>query len=70
MFVAGLLSDVERENCWSLAEHCGHRRPDAMQRLLRSACWDADAVRDDLRDLDKEGHPDGVLTVDETGFLK
>ncbi|MEU3600910.1 transposase, partial [Streptomyces sp. NPDC006798] len=49
-FVAGLLSDVERKNCWSLAEHCGHRHPDAMQRLLRSARWDADAVRAGLRD--------------------
>ncbi|MGA5873125.1 IS701 family transposase [Streptomyces cinereoruber] len=69
---AGLLSDVERKNCWSLAEHCGYRRPDAMQRLLRSARWDADAVRDDLRDLvvERLGHPDGVLIVDETGFLK
>ncbi|WP_406349604.1 IS701 family transposase [Streptomyces sp. NBC_00144] len=72
VFVAGLLSDVERKNCWSLGEHCGHRRPDAMQRLLRSARWDADAVRDDLRDLvvERLGHPDGVLIVDETGFLK
>ena len=71
-FVTGLLSDVERKNCWSLAEHCGHRRPDAMQRLLRSARWDADAVRDDLRDLvvERLGDPDGVLIVDETGFLK
>lgn len=33
-FVAGLLLDVERKNCWSLAEHCGYLRPDAMQRLL------------------------------------
>ncbi|MFF8442786.1 IS701 family transposase [Streptomyces californicus] len=71
-FVTGLLSDVERKNCWSQAEHCGHRRPDAMQRLLRSARWDADAVRDDVRDrvVERLGDPDGVLIVDETGFLK
>jgi SRSO17 transposase len=71
-FVAGLLSGVERKNCWSLAEHAGHRHPDAMQRLLRSARWDADAVRDDLRELVVEylGDPDGVLSVDETGFVK
>ncbi|MFG2234314.1 transposase [Streptomyces sp. NPDC048723] len=68
-FVVGLLSDVERRNCWSLAERCEYRRPDAMQRLLRSARWDADAVRDDLSGLvvARPGDPDGVLIVDETG---
>lgn len=42
-----------------------------MQRLLRQAVWDADAVRDDVRDLVTEvlGHPDGVLIADETGLL-
>jgi len=48
-FVAGLLSPVERKNCWWLAEQAGHGDPQAMQRLLRSAVWDADGVRDDLR---------------------
>jgi SRSO17 transposase len=71
-FVAGLLSSVERKNCWWLAEHAGHLSPEAMQRLLRTARWDADAVRDDLRSyvIDHLGHPDGVLIADETGFLK
>jgi SRSO17 transposase len=43
-----------------------------MQRLLRQAVWDADRVRDDVRDLVVEtlGRPDGVLIPDETGFLK
>jgi hypothetical protein len=36
-FVAGLLSPVERKNCWWLAEHVGHGDPRAMQRLLRAA---------------------------------
>jgi hypothetical protein len=48
-FVLGLLSPVERKNCWWLAEHAGHEDPQAMQRLLRTAMWDADLVRDDLR---------------------
>jgi hypothetical protein len=47
-FVAGLLSGSERKNCWWLAEWAGHRSPDAMQRLLRTARWDADLVRDDV----------------------
>ncbi len=43
-----------------------------MQRLLNAAAWDADGVRDDLRDyaVSHLGERDGVLIVDETGFLK
>ncbi|GFH37805.1 hypothetical protein SCWH03_40450 [Streptomyces pacificus] len=43
-----------------------------MQRLLRHARWDADAVRDDLRAYSVEhlGTDGGVLIVDETGFVK
>ena len=48
------------------------RTPDGMQRLLATADWDADGVRDDLRGYVVEhlGDPGGVLVVDETGFLK
>jgi SRSO17 transposase len=71
-FVLGLLSPVERKNCWWLAEQAGHHDPQAMQRLLRTAVWDADAVRDDLRAFvaARLGCPGGVLIPDETGFLK
>lgn len=43
-----------------------------MQRLLATMLWDADAVRDDVRDylVEHLGDPGGVLVVDETGFLK
>ncbi|MEW2329700.1 IS701 family transposase [Micromonospora chersina] len=70
--VLGLLSPVERKNCWWLAEQAGHRGPQAMQRLLRTAVWDADAVRDDVRGFvtSRLGEADGVLIPDETGFLK
>jgi SRSO17 transposase len=71
-FVLGLLSPVERKNCWWLAEQAGHADPQAMQRLLRTAVWDADAVRDDVRAFAAAqfGRPAGVLIPDETGFLK
>ncbi|WP_412775053.1 IS701 family transposase [Streptomyces platensis] len=71
-YLLGLLSGVERKNCWQLAEQAGHARPGPMQRLLRYARWDADAVRDDVRTYDVEhlGADDGVLIVDETGFVK
>jgi SRSO17 transposase len=50
----------------------GDASPHGIQRLLGRARWDADAVRDDLRAYVVEhlGEPDGVLIVDETGFLK
>jgi SRSO17 transposase len=71
-YVRGLLAGLERKNGWTLAEHAGEACPDGMQRLLRRACWDAHAVRDDLRDYVVEhlGDPGGVLIVDDTGFLK
>jgi SRSO17 transposase len=70
--VRGLLSDLPRKNCWTLAEHAGDASPDGMQHLLARAVWDADGVRDDVRALLMEhlGDPDAVLVVDETGDLK
>jgi SRSO17 transposase len=71
-YLRGLLGNVGRKNGWQLAEHAGERTPDGMQRLLATAAWDPDLVRDDLRAYVVEhlGDPDGVLVVDETGFLK
>lgn len=71
-YVLGLLSGAERKNCRRLAEQAGHVRPGPMRRLLRSARWDADAVRDDIRAyaVDHLGTDGGVLIVDETGSVK
>ena len=71
-YLAGLVGRVERKNGWQLAEHLGEAGPQGVQRLLNAAQWDADAVRDDLRAYVAEhlGAPDGVLVLDETGFLK
>ena len=71
-YLAGLLAHVERKNGWQLAEHLGEPHPRGVQRLLASAQWDADAVRDDLRAyvVKHLGDPCGVLVIDETGFIK
>jgi SRSO17 transposase len=71
-YLRGLLGDAGRKNGWQLAEFLGDPTPDGVQHLLARADWDADAVRDDLIGYVGEhlGHPDGVLVVDETGFLK
>ena len=68
----GLVSDIGKKNCWTLAELSGHASPDRLQHLLARAQWDADAVRDDLRSyvVDHLGDNDAVLVVDETGDVK
>jgi hypothetical protein len=67
--VLGLLSDLPRKNCWSIAEWAGEATPDGMQHLLGRAKWDADTVRDDVREyvLEHLRDEDAVLVVDETG---
>jgi SRSO17 transposase len=71
-YVQGLLGEVERKNGWQLAEYGGYEHPRTIQRVLDRSVWDADAVQDDLREqvIAELGDPDGVLVVDETGFLK
>ena len=70
-YVRGLLAPVGRKNGWQLAEWAGHRDPAGLQHLLNGACWDADAVRDDVRDYVAERlGPGGVLIIDDTGFVK
>lgn len=71
-YLKGLLSPTKRKNGWQLAEQAGEKNPDGIQRLLNNALWDADAVRDDLREyvVEHMGDENAVLVVDETGFLK
>jgi SRSO17 transposase len=72
-YLRALLGRVERKNAWQLAEAIGEADPQGVQRLLNAAKWDADLVRDDLRDYAVEhlGDKDsGVLIVEDTGFLK
>jgi SRSO17 transposase len=71
-FLRGLLGGVDRKNGWQLAEHAQETTPDGMQRLLTTSRWDPGALRDDVRGyiVEQLGDPDGVLVVDETGFLK
>jgi SRSO17 transposase len=71
-FVGGLLAELPRKNCWTIAEHAGDRTPDGMQHLLARAVWDHDDVRDDVRDYVVEhlADPQATLVIDETGDLK
>ena len=45
VFVLGLLAELPRKNCWTIAEHAGDPSPDGMQHLLARAKWDAEQGR-------------------------
>ncbi len=70
--VLGLLADLPRKNCWTIAEWAGETTPDGMQHLLGRAKWNADQVRDDVCGYVVEHlHDDrAVLVVDETGDVR
>lgn len=70
--VRGLLSEVPRKNLWQLAEFAGHPNPDRLQGFLAKAAWDADELRDRVRDyaVAALAADDAVLIADETGDIK
>src|SRR5947208_10848233 len=73
-YVRGLMSDLPRKNCWTLAEYAGDRTPDRMQRLLERASWNTLEAMDTVRDFVVEhlADPQGltVLVLDESGDEK
>jgi SRSO17 transposase len=71
-YLQGLLAQVPRKNGWQMAEELREANAHGVQRLLEEADWDEEAVRDELRAyvIEQLGEADGVLVVDETGFLK
>jgi SRSO17 transposase len=70
-YVPGWLREAERQNSWPVAEVCGESTPDGFQDVLSRADWDANAVRDErhIEVIQHLGDPNGVLVLDETGFL-
>src|SRR5689334_14392486 len=64
-FIDGVLSGISRKTGWQLAEQAGLTRPYRMQSLLGRSCWDAEALRDLVRDevIDCLGDRNGVLVV-------
>jgi SRSO17 transposase len=72
LFLDGLLGDERRKTGWMRAEAAGDPGPWRQQAILGRAHWDADALRDVVRDYVVEhlAAEDAVLVIDETGFLK
>jgi SRSO17 transposase len=71
-FLDGLLGPERRKTGWMRAEAVGDPGPWRQQAVLGRSHWDADALRDLVRDYAVEvlASPDAVLVIDETGFLK
>jgi SRSO17 transposase len=72
-YITGLISDLPRKNCWTLAEQAGDVTPDKMQRLLERASWDTAAVMAAVRAFAvvRLGDPlAAVLVLDESGQEK
>jgi SRSO17 transposase len=71
-FLDGLLGPERRKTGWRRAEAAGDPGPWRPQAVLGRSRWDADALRDLVRDyaLESLAAPDAVLVIDETGCLK
>src|SRR5271169_1790186 len=72
LFLDGLLGDERRKTGWMRAEAAGDPGPWRQQAILGRGRWDADALRDVVREYVVEhlAADDAVLVIDETGFLK
>jgi SRSO17 transposase len=71
-FLDGLLGSEPRKTGWMRAEAAGDPGPWRQQAIVGRGHWDADALRDIVREyaLETLSDPDAVLVIDETGFLK
>ena len=72
LFLDGLLGEERRKTGWARAEAAGDPGPWRQQSVLGRGQWDADALRDIVREYAVEmlGDANAVLVIDETGFLK
>lgn len=72
LFLDGLLGDERRKTGWMRAEAAGDPGPWRQQAILGRGRWDAEALRDIVRDyvVENLAANDAVLVIDETGFLK
>jgi SRSO17 transposase len=68
LFVDGLLGSERRKTGWMRAEAAGDKGPWRQQSVLGRAQWDADTLRDVVREyaLETLAEPDAVLVIDET----
>jgi len=72
LYLQAVLSEIPRKNGWQIAEQAKQANPYGMQRLVSSAVWDVDGVRDDIRAfvLEYLGQTGGIGVIDESGIPK
>ena len=70
-YIDGLFGPERRKTGWMRAEAAGDAGPWRQQAVLGRSVWDADALREVVREcvLETLSSPDAVLVIDETGFL-
>ncbi len=71
-YIRGLLGNVERKNGWQLSEYVGESTPYTLQQFIYRGRFSADSLQEKSAEYvcDNIGEEDGILVVDETGFLK
>jgi len=71
-YMKGLLSNASRKNGWQMSEITGESTPYKLQQFIYRGRYSADKIRNITREYvsEKLGEPDGVLVVDDTGFIK
>ncbi len=71
-YMVGQFSPLERKSIEPMALQVEGGKVRAMQRLVSDTLWDEAAMLETYHRLvqDEMGEPDGVLIVDETGFVK
>jgi SRSO17 transposase len=71
-YMIGLLGKSERKNGWQMSEYIGERTPYKLQQFISKGSYSADELRNEVRGYVTEnmGEEDGVLVVDDTGFIK
>jgi SRSO17 transposase len=73
-YIGGLLMDIERKNCWQIAEarKIPARRLKSLQHFLYGSPWPWQPVLAEMRRLVDEhlGSDDGIVVVDESGVRR
>jgi len=70
-YVTGLLTDLQRKNCETIAEAVAGTSTERLQHLLTDAKWEAEALNETrVRELVKVTPRDGLLIIDDTGLPK
>jgi len=70
-YVTGLLTDLARKNCDTIAAAVAGTSTERLQHLLTDADWDPEALDEQrVRHLVTQTSPDGILVLDDTSFPK